>query len=332
MKHASSYLMSSYLMAAAIAAGLAGGCGDDEPSTPDPGAFAVELHDLPVLAAGQYYEAWVAFPVLPARAGDPRRPAGAPLHDEQENVSLGAFRVAADGSLLNLEDGLAEFSLAEERNLNLAAGIHITVRAIGDTAHGALILGGGIRGDDDEGYADLVTDYHDGFDCDLRSAAGSCVMATPTDGAGTNETRGIWFTDANGLPALDLPALGHGWMYAAWAVAGGEARSIGHFAAANAADSDSAGAEAGPLPGFAAPGSDFITSGFDLAAGGVTVLVGVEPDAEGDHERGMKLRHEEPFPLTVLTLIIEAAAPARTPMAMGLPATPLPTGRVTFTR
>ncbi len=329
MRHFSS--LASSLLAAAIAASLVAGCGDDDPSAPQPGTFTVELDDLPVLPADQYYEAWVAFPIPPSRAGGRQGPAGAPLHDELEAVSLGAFRVGEDGNLYNLEDGLAEFALAEDRNLSLAADVHVTVRAIGDTAHGAPILGGEVTGDDDEGHADLVTDYHDGFDCDLRSAAGSCVMATPTDGAGTNETQGIWFTDANGLPALDLPVLGHGWMYAAWAVAGGEARSIGHFAAANAADSDSAGADAGPLPGFAAPGSDFF-GGFDLAAGGVTVLVTAEPDAEGDHERGMKLRHEEPFPLTVLTLIIEAAAPARTPMTMGLPATPLPAGRVTFTR
>jgi hypothetical protein len=328
MKH-----VSSFLVAVVIGGGLVAGCGDDdEPAAPEPGVFTVLLRDLPVLAGDQFYEAWVAFPVPPARDGGRDRSTDAPLHDEQESVSLGAFRVVADGSLLDLDGGPAEFALAEDRNLSLAADIHVTVRAIGDTAHGALILGGTVRGTDDEGYADLVTDYHDGLDCDLRSAAGSCVMATPSDGPGTNETQGIWFTDADGLPALDLPVLGHGWMYAAWALAGGDARLIGHFADAAAADSDSAGAEAGPLSGFAAPGSDFLASGFHLAAGGVTVLVSAEPDDEGDHAGGMARRHQEPFPMTVLALIIEAATPARTPMAMGVPAAALPTGRVTFTR
>jgi hypothetical protein len=320
------------LVATAFALSLVTGCDDDDPAAPEPGMFTVDFDDLPVLPADQYYEAWVSFPVArPAGEGAARR-AGAPFHDEFEAVSLGAFTVAADGSLLNLEEGPAEFALAEERNLNLAADVHVTVRAFGDTAHGALIIGGGVTGDDDEGHADLVTDYHDGLDCDLRAASGSCVMATPTDGAGTNETQGIWFTDASGVPVLELPVLGHGWMYAAWTVAGGEARSIGHFAAANAADSDSAGPEAGPLPGFVAPGSDFLASGFDLAAGGVTVLVAAEPDEHAGHERAPALRHEEPFPMTVLALAIEAAFPDHTPMTLELPAGPLPTGRVTFTR
>lgn len=318
-----------FLLAATVVAAL-GGCGDDS-TDPNVGEFEAEFTALPVLDADQYYEAWASFPIVPRDDG---RTGGAlaPLHDEAESVSLGAFRVVEDG-IVSLDGGPVTFTLAEDRNLSLVSDIHVTVRSAGDTTHGAVVMGGEVTGSDTQGVANLDTSYHHAFNCDLRAAAGSCVMATPSDGAGTNETQGIWFTDGTGAPALDLPLLGEGWVYSAWVMNGTEPLAIGDFTDAHAADSDSAGAEAGSQPGFAAPGSDFLVSAIDFSLGGATVILTAEPGGEGHQHRGSRaMRHEEPFPITVLTAVIEPATPAHTPIVMSPPAEPLPTGHVTFGR
>jgi hypothetical protein len=188
-----------------------------------------------------------------------------------------------------------------------------------------------VEGDDDTGRAFLTSFYEHALRANLLLAAGSCVLATPTDEPGGNETQGIWFTDASGQPALSLPTLGEGWIYEAWIQNGGEFISVGRFRDESVPDSDGKGPEAGVEPGFDAPGSDFVQSGRDLADGESAVFITVEPAGEGD---GGLARHEaDPFPLRVLELAIPLNQAAREPITLNLPASsPLPTGTVTFTR
>jgi hypothetical protein len=314
-------------LAAALALGVVGaGCSDDDkdPTGPAPGVFTVTIQGLPELTADTYYEAWVRFPEPDGLAGGRRT-----LHDEGILVGLGAFRVAGGDTLVGLDGEPATFALAEPMNLNYAEEVLITVRHADADTTGSTILGGIVAGDDQHAHCPLTTGYVDALAADLRSAAGSCVLATPTDKPGGNESQGIWFTDAAGQPALQIPALSAAWTYAAWLRRGSdEPLLVGTFTSASGPDSDGKGPEAGVEPGFDAPGSDFVTGGGrNLADGQTKIVVTAEPHAE----HGV-LRHEEPFPLTVLELAIPLDAAPRTPMALVRPTTPLPQGEATFTR
>lgn len=125
---------------------------------------------------------------------------------------------------------------------------------------------------------------------DFMNAAGKYILATPTDGAETNENSGIWFLDlATGAPTvgLDLPELPDGWKYEGWVVVDGKPVTSGTFTNTKATD------EADPFSGSMAlpdvngsdgffPGEDYLMnapSGLsfptDLAGG--TAVISVEP-------------------------------------------------------
>jgi len=310
------------------------GCGDDSVS-PRPGQFSLSVSNLPQLPADQYYEAWARFPDSVA-AGNPL------LHGELEAVSLGAFTVANDGTLWSLDgETPAQFALSEPRDLNVVVDVLVTVEsALEDTVAGPAILGGEVTGNDDEGHASLTTTHHDAITDtmmtgDLTTAQGQCILATPTTSATDDGNHGVWFVgndDPPQIPSLQLPVLGEGWVYSAWITHEAEPVGVGEFSNPAAADSDSAGAEAGTDgEGFDAPGSDFVQpAARNLADGATTVLVAVAP---APHDHGLsRLLHDEPFPLTVLELEIPLGARPDSAMTLTRPTAPLPTGNITFTR
>jgi hypothetical protein len=288
------------------------------------------MNNLPELPSDQYYEAWARFPI------------SSPLAHLLDPVSLGAFTVVS-GSLRSLDGGPAQFTMSESRDLNSVVDIVVTVEAVDDTVIGPVLIGGDVAGSADEGRATLNTIYHDAILGDLTTAEGECILATPSTTPTDDENQGVWFVTPNPndppnhLPSLSVPALGEGWVYAAW-VLQGLARTpvaVGEFAAADSADSDGAGPEAGPnLPGadFNVPGSDFVQPmPRNLDDGSTSVLICVAP-GEGHHE-GVEARpHNEPFPITVLELAIPLGAAPDSAMTLTRPTTALPTGNITFTR
>jgi len=308
---------------ALLSVALAGGCGDDDESPNPTGEFAIALTGFEPLPAGHQYEAWARF--------SHARPSGGMTveHGDEIPISLGAFQVTEDGSIESLDGGPMTFQLAEPHDLN-PVDVVITVReSKPDTTIGSILVGGDVVGNDSEGHATLTTSYHDAFGVDIRSASGSCVLATPTNGDNTAENQGLWFSTPTGAPALSLPVIEEGWHYDAYLILGTKEISIGHFARADTADSDGSGAEGGLLPGFETPGSDFLTSALDLSAGGVSVLVALIP---AEHEHPGLLAHGSLFPYHVLELDIPAGAPVRTPMALEVATEPLPAGTVSFAR
>ena len=310
------------LAAAMLAGAMLAGCGDDENPTPT-GEFSITFTGLEELPAGHHYEAWARFPPPPPRGLRVE-------HGDEISVSLGAFQVTEDGTIESLEGGAVTFELAEPKDLNTVVDVVITVReSEPDTTIGSILLGGDVVGNDNEGHATLTTEYHDALAVDIRTASGSCVLATPSDGENTNENQGIWFSTPTGGPALTLPVLGEGWHYDAYLLLGAKEISIGNFVRADTADSDGAGAEAGILPGFMTPGSDFPISALDLSAGGVSVLVAVQP---GEHAHQGFLAHGSVFPYHVLELDIPAGTLPRTAMALEVATEPLPAGTVSFAR
>jgi hypothetical protein len=305
---------------------LATGCGDDDESPNPNGEFAISLTGLEPLPAGHHYEAWARFPDETAAAGGLSAE-----HGDEIPISLGAFQVNEEGGVESLDGGPMTFELATPHDLN-PVDVVITVReSKPDTTIGSIFLGGDVVGDDNEGHTTLTTDYHDAVVGDIRGASGSCILATPSDGENTNETQGIWFATPAGLPALNLPALGEGWSYDAYLLFGTKEISIGHFASANVEDSDGKGPEAGPLPGFTTPGSDFLTSGLNLSLGGVSVLIALLPEEHG-HEGLAAAPHGAVFPFHVLELDIPVGTLPRTPLALEVATEPLPAGTVTFQR
>ena len=107
-------------------------------------------------------------------------------------------------------------------------------------------------------------------------------MATPTDGADTNENSGVWFLDPGAGPGagLSLPTLPAGWVYEGWAVIDGSPVTTGTFTSVSDFDDSDpySGTEAGPP----FPGEDFLNNApsgvtFPTDLRGATIVVSVEP-------------------------------------------------------
>jgi len=123
------------------------------------------------------------------------------------------------------------------------------------------------------------------FPIDLRRAAGSFILATPTDDDPANEAAGVWFLDPAGGPApsLSLPQPPAGWVFEGWGVTQGTPLTTGRFT--SVAGSDLASPFSGPNPGPPFPGEDFVARlpasvvpPVNLADGRSTVVITVEPD------------------------------------------------------
>jgi hypothetical protein len=116
---------------------------------------------------------------------------------------------------------------------------------------------------------------------DFSAARASFILATPTSADTTDGDQGIWFLKVvNGVaqPGIVAPTLPKGWVYEGWAVANGKATSTGRFTRFDAADSDGAGATAGPLGSPAFPGQDFINPATKLPGG--KFVISVEPEMD----------------------------------------------------
>jgi hypothetical protein len=304
-----------------------GGCGGDDNGNPNPnGEFSITLTGLEPLPVDHHYEAWARFAHTTARDGMGVE------HGDEIPVSLGAFQVTSEGEVQNLDGGPMSFQLAESHELN-PVDVVVSIReAEPDTTIGSVILGGDVGGDDHEGRATLTTEYHDAWACDIRTASGTCILATPTDTDTTtaNERQGIWFATPAGLPALNLPVLGEGWHYDAYVILGAKEISIGHFPSADVEDSDGKGLEAGPGAGFTTPGSDFVVSQLDFSQGTSSILISLTQSDEHGHE-GRAL-HDSILPFHVLELEIPAGTLPHTPMVLQTATEPLPAGTVSFVR
>ena len=180
---------------------------------------------------GSFYELWIV-------EGDDKH-------------SGGSFNVAADGSLVDGFGRPARFSSPIKPKR--ADAIVVTIEPLPDPDPGpsgiAILAGSPMKRG-----AELA------FPIDLTGAAGSFILATPTDADATNETAGVWFLDPAAGPgaSLDLPTLPSGWVFEGWGVTQGLPLTTGKFTSVSGADLSSP--FSGPNPGPPFPGEDFLAT------------------------------------------------------------------------
>jgi hypothetical protein len=241
--------------------------------------LTLDVTGFPVLANGVHYEAWAII--------------------DGEPVAAGKFNVA-DGAIVDLDGGpISGFPVS---GLDAAATIVVTIEPAGDSdavpsdTHF-------VAGDLLDGSAELTIRHPAAIGSDFADAAGTVLLATPTNGDGTFELSGIWFLALPGPTAsLDLPPLPAGWKYEGWAVIDGVPVTSGTFL--DVAAADDAAPFSGPEPGPPFPGEDFlanapegVTLPTDLS--GATIVVSVEPDPD-----------DSPEPFALKPLVGQAADPA----------------------
>ena len=269
------------------------GC-DNSPSEPQNQTLRLSFTGLDPLANGYHYEGWAIV------GGSP--------------VTTGKFNVDAQGALVSTGGtAIAGGAFETRMDLGAATAIVITIEPSGDVdavPTATHIMAGSVSG----GSAVLTVGDGSALGNDFLSAAGDYILATPTDGADTNESSGIWFLSlATGTPAtgLTLPTLPLGWAYEGWVVMGGAPVTTGRFTAVDAADLSApfSGTEAGPP----FPGEDFLQNAptgttFPTDLAGATAVISIEP--EPDDAAG-------PFTLKPLVAGIPAAAADHVTYSLG---------------
>ena len=221
---------------------------------------------LDTLANGFHYEGWAIV------GGQPR--------------STGAFNVDANGGLVTPGGvAIADGTFTPAFALDQATEIVITVEPANDSDPGPSathILAGALQA----GTAHLTIADAAALGSDFSSAAGSFILATPTDGPNSHEKSGLWFLAIANMmpgPALTLPTLPAGWKYEGWAVVNGTPITTGKFLPASG--DDESAPYSGTMPGPPFPGEDFLMNApsgltFPLDLSGGKAVVSVEPDPD----------------------------------------------------
>lgn len=205
-----------------------------------------------------------------------------------EAKSTGKFNLDAAGDFFTV-DGVeipnGEFDV--DFDLDDATDIVISIEPAGDTddiPSDTKFLAGDVV----DNAADLTVGAPQTLGDDFTAATGKVILATPTNGSGTNELSGIWFLDlSSGSPevGLSLPTLPTGWKYEGWAVISGQPVTSGKFTAVDTADESAP--YSGPQPGPPFPGEDYLENApaglvFPTDLSGGTVVISVEPDPDDD--------------------------------------------------
>lgn len=228
-------------------------------------SLELDVSALPELAGGHHYEGWAII--------------------EGVAATTGKFDVV-DGSAFWLDGSPAPCFNTD--GLEVASALVITIEPPGDTdtvPSDTHFLAGEVA----ESAATLTIDHPAALGTDFSDAAGTFLLATPTDGNGTNELSGIWFLEipSPSKPSLVLPPLPGGWAYEGWAIIDGVPVTSGTFLTADGFDDfDGYSGDQGgpPFPGedFLVDAPDGVTFPTDLTGG--TIVVSVEPSPDDSPE------------------------------------------------
>ena len=239
---------------------------DDDLIEPESQILELSFTGLEPLANGYHYEGWAIIDGVP--------------------VTTGKFNIDTNGALVTTSGGLIVGGAFDTGlDLETTTTVIITIEPAGDTDDvpaSTHVIGGSISGL----FGNLTVGDGTALGDDFLGATGDYILATPTDGAGTNENSGIWFLSlASGAPGvgLALPTLPTGWAYEGWVVTGGQPVTTGRFTAVDVPDlaAPFSGSTAGPP----FPGEDFLVNAptglsfpTDLAGGLAVISIEPEPD------------------------------------------------------
>ena len=232
---------------------------------------------LKPLAHGYHYEGWAII--------------DGPFIDASP-VSTGKFNVNGDGVLADLNGNViasGEFNtgidLSTTTDLSDLVVVALTIEPPGDMdsmPSGVKYLAGDVSRQS-TAASDLSVSHSAALGDDFSGVSGTYILATPTDGADTNETSGIWYIDLSSgspMPGLQLPTLPPTFEYEGWVIIDGTPVSTGKFSDVAAADSGNP--YSGPQPGKPFPGEDFLRNGpagmtFPIDLRGKAAAISIEP-------------------------------------------------------
>jgi hypothetical protein len=248
------------------------GCSEEESPTQNPptnGTLKLNISGLEDLGSSAKYEGWIIVPTLSKSSGVV----------EDTPVSTGTFSVNSSGTLSQTEFDIDANTLAN------ATAFVLTIEPNPDSDPNPSqthILAGSFSGN----TGSLSISHSAALGNDFTSATGTFILATPTDGAMTNENSGIWFLDlGTGNPAqgLFLPTLPAGWKYEGWTVINGIPVTTGTFTSTTVVDDADPFSSTMPGPPF--PGEDFLINAppgliFPTDIAGGAAVISIEPDPD----------------------------------------------------
>lgn len=287
MKNTTSLILTSIAL-------LLGACSNEMDTT----TLTLGLSGLPQLGPDYEYEGWIIVDGAPVTAGRF-------TVDEDSNPTPATFEIDA---------AMAEAATAYVLTIEPATG--------DDPAPSDVhVLAGDLSG----GTGSLGVDHPAAIGTDFADATGEYILETPSSMAVADDyDQGIWWLvpGADGMaPGLTLPELPAGWTYEGWVVGDDGPISTGTFDAADMADADGAGPEAGPDMSPPFPGQDFVDPARMLASGHMAVI-SVEPVPD-----------DSPMPFVIKPLLddtIEDVMAPDTQSMNNIAADTLPSGSVTF--
>jgi anti-sigma-K factor RskA len=233
-------------------------CSEDNEAVPPATTLTLSITGLEDLGPSHNYEGWLIVNGTP--------------------VSSGTFSVDNTGALSK-----SSFEV-DATDLSTAETFVLTIEPSPDsdpTPSVVHLLAGTFSGNS----AELTVGHTAAIGTDFIDVSGSYILATPTNGANTNELSGIWWlvTGSPATPGLSLPPLANGWLYEGWVVIDGIAVSTGTFASHSSADN--AAPYSGPQSSPPFPGEDFLINPpaglhFPVDLSGKKAVISVEPNPD----------------------------------------------------
>ncbi len=247
------------------------GCDSSGPEEEEEdGTLVLSISGLEPLPDGYHFEGWV-------------------ITTDALTRSVGKFNVDDGGRLVDLSGAQITAGLIETP-FELDSTVYVMFISIeppgdADEMPSDTRLMGGIFVDQ---TANLRTADVEGIEDALILAAGTYIVATPTDGPDTNEDSGIWFVNLTGGPpgrGLRTTIPIRGWKYQAWAEFDGILVDMGVITHHSMPDESSL--YSGPMAGYNYPGEDFLMNAppglsFPTSVINASIRVTLEPDPDPD--------------------------------------------------
>jgi hypothetical protein len=304
------------------------GCSNSTINTAPTGqGVDISLYKLYPSRTGESYALWFEVPV--ASAGGKQNQI---QHSNTKQKFVGSFRVAADGSKIDLDTT----NLLQRLGAPLALAIRgiISIEKTGqiDTAPAAQFMAGDITGSASTGTATLTTTSDDGLNYDYSSMTGAITLANaPGKPASDLELYLMRATSPTQISASinNLPLLQDEWQYTLWAV-DSSTKSLPPFNIYYGSFVSPIDVDSQPndnhynYPGGRYP-ADSTQPIYDLRSGRVTVMMTLEPITGG-------ARPSVPFGAIILQTTIPSSAQGFSPIELTNRAAQFPTAKITIYR